>query len=368
MPRFSYTAKDASGKTITGTDEAADKDTLIARLQQQGLFIVSVEPFVSPLTRAQQSAEKPKPPKRGTHKKAKLDDMLVFARQLGTMLDSGVTLLRSLDVISLQVDSTDLSNALEQIRKEIEAGGSLSASLAKHPKIFDQFWVSLVEVGEASGTLPVILEKLAFYLEQKAAFQSAIVSAVMYPLILFLVAIGAVLFFALSVGPRFKGIFESFGIELPILTQVLLGIFSFIQKYFFMLLAGFGAILFVARNYTRTPSGKRLAQRLVMRLPKFGYVYRMIIVERFTSQMSILIDSGVPILYALDVTQRMIGDMRCADIIGNVKDSVREGKMLADPMAASGFFPVMVVQMVLSGEETGELAKMLRRVAVYYQD
>jgi len=254
------------------------------------------------------------------------------------------------------------------VKNDVEQGSSFSASLAKHPKIFDQFWVSLVEVGEASGTMPVILEKLAFYLEQRAGFKSALISAIIYPAILLVVASGAIMFFALVIGPKFKTLFDSFNVELPIITRVLLGTFDFIKSRFLVIIGAIGGILLLVRNYGRTPTGKFNIERILFSLPKFGYVYKTIVVERFTSQMSILVETGVPILYALDITQRMMENLTCENIISEIKKNVREGKLIADQMGKSGFFPPMAVQMILIGEETGELGKMLKRVAQYYQE
>ncbi|MFH1359589.1 MAG: type II secretion system F family protein [Candidatus Omnitrophota bacterium] len=366
MPRYSYTVKDDKGKTITGTDEASDEASLVTHLQSQGYFVTSMQPF---------SASVSKPEKREaiksqkyTHSKVKLNDQLIFCHQLATMLDAGVTLLRSLDVICLQVESKDMANVLKQVRKDVEHGNSLSASLAKHPKVFNQFWVSLVEVGEASGTMPTVLEKLAFYLDQKEEFQREIVSAIIYPVILFFVAIGAITFFALFVGPKFKSLFEQFDTKLPLLTTILLGIFDFIKTKFLVIIGVVGAILFIGREYVKTPSGRLQFEGLLFSLPKFGDIYKTIVIERFTSQMAILVDSGVPILYALEITQRLIGNVTAEKVLTSVKEGVRQGKLVADPMAASNFFPPMTIQMIMIGEETGELSKMLSKVSQFYQN
>lgn len=364
--RFAYTVKDSSGKTFAGSDDASDQDTLVARLQKQGYFILKVQPFSETLPK--RSAKQLSRMRKFTHDRVKLDDMLIFSHQLATMLEAGVSLLRSLDITSNQVESRQLSNILSDVKKDVEQGASLSASLAKHPKVFNQFWVSLVEVGEASGSMPDILNKLTFYLEQDAAFRSSLVSALMYPIILMTVAIGAIIFFALLIAPRFKELFDSFHVQLPILTAVLLNTFDVIKTKFLLFVGALGAIIIVVRKYAQTPVGRLQLENFLFNLPKFGYVFKTLVTERFTSQMSILIESGVPILYALDISQRMVGNLTCANIIGEIKTSVREGKLLAEPMSKSGFFPPMTVQMILIGEETGELSKMLKRVAEYYQN
>ncbi len=365
MPRYAYTVKDATGKAVTGVEEAADKEIIITKLQRQGYFIVNIEPYMTPDEKKKTSGQVAT--RKFTHNKVILEDLLILCRQLATMLDSGVNLIRGLDVILMQVDGKQLYDTLTQVKRDVEQGISFSASIAKHPKVFNQLWISLVEVGEAAGTMPTVLEKLAFYLEREQAFRSSILSAILYPVILLIVAFGAIIFFALVIGPKFKALFKSFNVQLPLITSVLLNIFAFISSKFIFIIVGIFAIIFVIRNYAKTAQGQKKIEEILFTLPKFGYVFKTIVVERFTSQMSILVDSGVPILYALDITQRMIGNKTCELIINDIKNKVREGKLIADPMQKSGFFPPMTVQMIAIGEETGELGKMLKKIAEYYQ-
>lgn len=366
MVKFSYTVKDINGKTKTDIADAFEQATLVDRLQKQGYFIVSIQELrdraAAPKDTAAASAGK-----KFSHNNIKLDDLLIFSRQLATMLESGVTLLRSLDVIVSQVESRDLHKVLSQVKTDVVQGAPLSASLQKHPKIFNQFWVSLVEVGEASGTMPVVLAKLAFYLEQQSVFNAKVTSALIYPVILFVVCMGAISFFALFVGPRFQTIFHSMHAELPFITMALLATFDFIKRnILFFFLAG-GAIFFALRKYTETYIGRLQFEKFLFKVPIMGSVFKLIIVERFASQMSILVDSGVPILYALDISQKLVDNNVCALVIEDIKEGVKQGKLIVEPMQKSGFFPVLAVQMIMVGEETGELSKMLKHVAHYYQ-
>lgn len=365
MARLSYVARDKDGNKVTGVEEVADSDALITKLQNQGLVVVELKPFDQSLSEVRL---KIKSRNMATHHRVKVNDLVMFAKQLATMLDAGVTLLRSLEVINQQVESAVLLRALEEVTKDLSKGTSFSSALAKHPRIFGQFWVSLIEVGEASGNLPVILEKLASYLEAKANFQSKLISALLYPGVLLLVSIGAVAFFASVIVPRFAEIFKSLNVTLPFLTQQLLGLFEFIRTKFLLLLAGGAGIIFLGRQYIRTETGRSQLEALILRLPIFGNFYRVLIIERFTSQLAILIESGVPILYALEISERMVISHNMSKIVEVIKNQVREGKLIAEPMSKSGFFNPMVVQMVLIGEETGELDKMLNRVAAFYQN
>lgn len=368
MPKYSYTAKDAAGKAVKDVMDAPSQQTVVERLQKKDMFVISIKEisFTSPAAR--RAMAKKKKAKRFSHKKVKLDDMVIFARQLATMLEAGVSMIRSLDVIVTQIQSQVFFNTLKKVRDDVEQGGSLSGALGKHPNVFNQFWVSLVEVGEASGTIPVVLNKLTFYLEQQAKFRTTIISGMIYPLILFCVSMGAVGFFALFVGPRFESIFESMNVDLPIITIVLLATFSFIKQNLLLIIGGVIATVFLIRAYLKTYGGRMRWERFIFGMPQVGEVFRYIIVERFCSQMSILIDAGVPILYALDITERLVDNNTCAIIVGDIKEAVREGVLLADPMEKSGFFPPMAIQMIQVGEETGELSKMLKHVSNFYQD
>ncbi len=363
---FTYTVVDKNGKKITATEEAFDEESLVVKLQAKEMVVVTVLQVDSATSGsfAFRTAEK----KEYSYKRIKLNDMVIFSRQLATMLDSGVPLLKSLEVILQQVESKKLADCLSHIKMDLERGMSFSLCLSRHPKVFNQFWVSLVEVGEASGTLPVILERLANYLEEKAAFQSKVLSAILYPAVLFFVCVGAVIVFATVIIPRFTEIFKSFGIKLPFLSQMVIDVFEFIHSKILILFLVISGIIYFTRKYIKTAQGRKQFEAFLFKIPVFNNFYTVFLIERFTSQMAILVDSGVPILYALEICQRMISNKTMEEVIGFVKSNVRQGKLIAEPMKKSGFFTPMVVQMVLIGEETGELAKMLKKVAFFYQN
>lgn len=187
-------------------------------------------------------------------------------------------------------------------------------------------------------------------------------------MILFFICMGAVAFFALVVGPKFEGVFQSMNVELPLITQSLLWTFRFIKTHFLKIVGLIVACVFLFKKWTKTPYGRRQWEKFLFGLPTLGNIYRLIVVERFTSQMAILVDTGVPILQALDITQRLVDNTICAEIVAQIKNDVRQGELLVGPMARSGFFPTMAIQMITVGEETGELSKMLQHVAAYYQN
>lgn len=364
MPNYFYEVIDREGKSQSGIFDAVNENVLAEKLQAEGHFVVNIR-----LAKGKDSlkaAEKGRAHKFD-HDSCKIEDLLVFSRQLATMLEAGVTMLRSLDVILSQIQSRDLYWAASQIHDDIEQGASLSAALAKHPKIFNQFWVSLAEVGEASGTMPLVLNKLAEHVEKDAAFRSLIISAMIYPAILAVVCTGAVIFFALVVGPKFESIFNAMHAELPLMTKCLLNTFDFIKRYIVVMIGALIGIFILLRSYIATPIGLLQYEKFIYSLPVFGEITKLIVVERFTAQMSILIESGVPILYSLEISAKLVDNRTCSLLIGRVRELVREGKSMADALMQEPFFPMMAVQMIKVGEETGEIGKMLRHVAQFYQ-
>lgn len=363
MAKFSYTVKDNSGKTIKNIIDAPSREALVLNLQKQNLFIVNIKELS-----ARKAPAPRKKKKKFARKKIKTEDLLAFARQIATMLEAGITLIRSLDVIQSNIQSQDFATVVKKVRDDIQHGSTLSLALSKHPKVFNQFWVSLSEVGEASGTLPLVFNKLAFYIEQQESFRKTVVSGLIYPAILMFIATGAIFFFALFVGPRFKKIFTDMGAELPAITKVMLATFDFLKMHIKIIVIGLVGLFFGLKYYLKTYSGKTFFENLLLKIPNFGEVYRQYVCERFSSQMAILIDSGVPIIYALDITERLVENNTCALVVNDIKESVKKGELLTTTMDRSGFFPPMVVQMIQAGEETGELSKMLKHVSKFLQE
>ncbi|MBF0595308.1 MAG: type II secretion system F family protein [Candidatus Omnitrophica bacterium] len=367
MPKFFVTSKNSSGKAQTTVFDAEDKDTAIAITQSQGLFVVSIQPLDDASKVDSRSGKSAGSSRKFTHDNVSLTDIVIFARQLATMLEAGVPLLRSLNIIADQLESRRMAQTVDEVRMTVEQGQSLSKALEKHPKIFGQFWVSLVEVGEASGTMPRVLNKLTEYMESMAKFQSQLVGAMIYPIILMTIGFGAVLVFALFIGPIFEKVFADLHATLPGITQMMLGMFKFLQTKFIFVVAGGVGIFFAFKAYIATSPGRWQTEMFLFNLPVLGNIVRLVVVEKFTSQMAILIESGVPILFALEISQRLVDNMVCGAVLKDVYEDVREGKLLADALGKSGFFPSMAVQMIRVGEETGELSKMLGHVALYYK-
>lgn len=369
MPKFYVTYKDQSGKAKTSVIDTKDSNSAVATIQGQGCFVVSVQPLeeVHKSSSPSSGINKALQQRKFSRNKASLQDIVVFARQLATMLEAGVPLLRSLTVIFDQIESRQLAGVVANVRNDIEQGFSFSKALEKHPAVFGQLWVSLVEVGEASGTMPRVLNKLTEYAEESVKFQSQLFGALVYPAVLCFIVSGAVLCFALFIGPIFEKVFLNMNISLPLITVLMLGLFKFIQTQFILIAAAIAGLIYLYKAYLKTPIGRWQTEMLLYNLPVVGNIYRLVVVEKFTSQMAILIESGVPILYALEISERLVDNMVCGAVLKDVRESVREGKLLADSLEKSTFFPSMAVQMIRVGEETGELSKMLGHVATFYK-
>jgi len=361
MPLFEYTYIDSSGSSGRSTMEAPSQDELAVSLQRKGYTVTSV-------TEKAGTSKTKGPLKKKLKSKMKQEDLVLLARQLSTLLESGVTLLRSLNILLKQIDSKPLYLVLERIKADVEAGQSLRDAIAKHPKAFSKFWVNIVEAGETSGQLPSTLGQLAGYLEASGSFKRKIISALMYPIILATVAVGAILIFVMKIIPVFTNIFAGFDLELPPITKLVVALSDVLTKYFLIMVIAAGALVYGIRQYIKTEQGKWQFDTLMLKMPIVGSLVLNMSVERFSTGLGTLIKSGCPILLALDIVARAVGNRPIEKALDGIKISVRDGKSIAEPMERSGIFPPMVVQMVGVGEETGQLAKMLDKVSAYYTE
>ncbi len=363
MPLFVYTARTRAGKIETGSLEARDEDMLLAMLQERGLLVTSIVAAGRDELLTKRAGRK-----KRYHYRVTLDDLILLARQMATLLDAGVPLLRSLIVVSDQVESRTLDKVLYLVRKDVEGGRALSEALKKHRRVFSPFWINLVETGEASGQLPFVFDQVAKYLEEAGTLQRKIISALMYPAILTVVALGTIAVFMLRIIPIFERIFNEFQVELPFLTLMIIKISSFARRYFIFEILILAGLIFAVRKISQTEKGRWVLDRWKLKLPIFGHLFRMVAIERFASAFSVLIKSGVPILYALEIVEKAAGNKLVEAALEKVKSAVRAGQSMSKPMAESEVFPPIVVEMVEVGEEAGELANMLSRLGAFYKE
>lgn len=367
MKKFEFSARDQTGKSVTGSEEAESADILINRLQLRGLLVTHIslqpEPAASLRPATQSGGER-----KFRRYRIKEDDLITFGRQLATAIGAGVSLLKSLSIIHRQVASRRFYEIINAITHDVESGLSFRDALVKHPDLFSSLWVNMVEAGEASGSLPIVLERLVAYLEARAAFKRKLVSALLYPLILLIVALAAITVFLCFIIPKFALIFESFNKELPLPTLILVNVSNLLTKNFFLIFVGIGAIIFLFIKYFKTRAGKLHLDNFVLNAPALREFFRLAWIEKFCSGMATLLESGVPILFALEISERSSENAKVQEIIRRIKDDVREGKPMVMPMEESGFFPPMITQMVNIGEEIGELDKMFQKIAHFYSE
>jgi len=361
MAKFRYTARDKDSKLVNGIVESTEQDDAVVSLQAKGLIVVSIS-IVEHKAVVRQGIKK-------LRRKLKPEDLAFFCRQMATLLNAGVTLLRSLSILLRETSSRPLYNAIDKIRTDVEEGHNLHDAMAHHPKVFQGLWVSMVEAGEASGQLPSTFDHLASYMERSGAVIRKVKAAMIYPIILLAVCTAAILIFTLKIIPMFGDIYKGFNMELPLLTLGVMKFSSFMQRYIIFIILFAGVIFYGLRAFiTKTLKGRIMFDNFKLRIPLLGVLVQGSIIERFANGLGILIKSGIPILTGLDLIGKSCGNKIYEDAIIIIKEDVRAGKSLSGLLEASGLFPTIVTQMVNVGEETGRLSDMLERVSIYYQE
>ena len=382
MPRFNYVALDARGQEASGLLEAASSNAAISQLRQAGYFPTSViEEAISSSDgkearrRAATVARTTKPrAKKGIvlfqRKKVKSKILMIFTRQLATLIDSGLPLLRSLNVLANQERDKVMKNTIDKLADSVQSGSTFSDALALHPKIFNDLYVNMVKAGEVGGVLELVLNRLSEFQEKAAKIKNKVISAMVYPIIVMTMAVGIMCFLLVFIVPRFEAIFHDMlgDKPLPPVTRFVLGVSGFMQHDGLVLLGAVVAIGVIYNFIGRTRGGRLAIDIFKLRMPLFGNLNRKTAISRFARTLGTLVTSGVPILQALNITRETAGNAAIARAIAQVHDSVKEGESIVQPLEASKTFPPMVVSMVDVGEETGKLPEMLLKVADVYDD
>jgi type IV pilus assembly protein PilC len=366
MPKFVYTAKTKDAKTIKETEDAASKEELIAKLKRRGLFIMSIGEIRGAAAEGKSYASLLSFKRQGRRSSVKLRDVAFLARNLATTLSSGVTLLRSLEILSIQTESIKLGNILKECSSQIKGGLSFKDAVSKYPQVFSPLWRAIVEVGEASGNLPSVLDKLADYLEIRMEFERKIKSALIYPSILMFAAVAAVLIFFKFILPRFDQIFKEFRIQLPLPTAIIFGISRIFVNHFLLVLMGFAFLGFGFYLFLKRPETKAIRDKISIKLPLAGDLFFLFALERFTSTMYILLDSGLPLVYALEIAARGIGNSVLEANILFVKDKIKDGASLSREFSKLNIFPILVSEMAKIGEETGSMPEIFKKISIHY--
>jgi type IV pilus assembly protein PilC len=382
MPRFNYVALDARGQEATGLVEAASSNAAITQLRQAGYFPTSVieEAISGPDGKearrgAAAMARTTKPrAKKGIvlfrRRKVKSKILMVFTRQLATLVEAGLPLLKSLNVLVKQERDKLMKNTIIKVADSVQSGSTFSDALALHPRIFNDLYVNMVRAGEVGGVLELVLTRLSEFQEKAAKIKNKIVAAMVYPGIVMTMALGIMTFLLIFIVPRFELIFHDLlgDKPLPPVTRFVIGASGFMQHHGLILLGVVVAIVTLYKFIRRTRQGRLVIDNFKLRMPLFGNLNRKTAISRFARTLGTLVTSGVPILQALNITRETAGNAAIARAISHVHDSVKEGESIVQPLEASRVFPPMVVSMVDVGEETGKLPEMLLKVADVYDD
>ena len=367
MARFSYVAKTRDARTIKEIEDATSHDEIVSRLRGRGLFVISIREVQESGNKIPVLSLFSKGVGGGKRGSLKLDDLALLARNLATTLSSGVTLLRSLEIISVQTESYKLEQILRACSEDIKRGLSLCEAVGKYPDVFSYLWKGIIEVGEASGNLPFVLEKLADYLELRMEFERKIKSAMVYPTILLVAASIAMFVFFKFILPKFTELFTQFNLELPTPTKIVFGMSQFVEKNTLLIVVALAGFIGLMTYGLKQPGVRKTWDKIVFKVPIMGKIAMLVAVERFTSTMYILLDSGLPLVYTLEVSARATGNIIMENSILAVKEKVREGGSLSEEFKRTRLFPLMISEMTKIGEETGSLPEVFKKVAAHYQ-
>ncbi len=356
MPAFAYTARDSSsGREIRNVIEAATEQAAIANLLNKNLLVVSIEEKIG------------KAGKTGGGSVA-LQDIVVFTRQLATMVDAGLAMVQSLQALSEQTTNKVMKDVIKDVTTRVEGGDSFSEALTKHPKVFNRLYVSMVGAGERGGLLAEILARLATYLENTARLRKKVKSAMMYPVAVTTIAIGITVFLLIKVVPVFGEIYSGFGAALPGPTQFLIDLSNLLRKWFILVAAAVAGAIWGWLYFIKTPQGRWFWDSRRIKLPMFGSIAHKICLARFTRTFASLIRSGIPILEVLQIVSATVGNVVMEKAIKTSAGDIEKGESITTALGKHPVFPSMVIRMITAGEQTGQIDKMMEKVADFLDE
>jgi type IV pilus assembly protein PilC len=356
---YAYKVRDRQGKLLTGTLEAESVAIVAGKLRQMGYVPVSIESGES--KSLQRDLKIPYFSGR-----IKLKEVAVFSRQFATMINAGLTLLRSLSILAEQTSNKELARIIGEVRRDVERGSALSAALAKHPKAFSRLYVAMVRSGETGGSLDSVLTRLATTIEQQVELRRKVKSAMTYPIVVGLIVVLILIAMLIFVVPMFKGMYHDLNAKLPLPTLVLLAVSNAFKKFFPLVFLGAGFGVWSLKRYANTPAGRRRYDAFKLRAPVFGPLAHKTALARFSRSLAALVRAGVPILDALEIVSETAGNVIVAEAVADTQAAVKAGESLARPLEAHPVFPPMVTQMIAVGEETGALDELLEKIADFY--
>jgi type IV pilus assembly protein PilC len=361
MPTYVFKGQNRLNEIVSGERVADNREALRQALRREQITLMSVK----------EKGREIGIPKLAGRKKVKSRDLAIFTRQFSVMIDAGLPLVQCLDILSQQQQSKYFQQVLAQVRQDVEEGSTLAAAMTRHPKVFDQLYSNMVEAGETGGILDLILQRLSTFIEKIVKLKRDVVSALIYPVAVILLAIVAIAVIMVVVIPQFQNIFLGLlgpGEPLPLPTRIVVGFSNFLAGWGGLcILAAIIAIVVGLRFYYKTLNGRKVIDTILLKVPILGPIFLKIAIARFSRTLSTLLSSGVPILQSLDITARTAGNVVVENAIIQIRDGVEQGKSFVEPLRASELFPHMVAQMVGIGEQTGALDSMLGKIADFYE-
>jgi type IV pilus assembly protein PilC len=364
MPEYLYEALDKGGKQVRGIIEAPTEDSIIEKLRGMGYYPLRVNVHRKKASELDLLAL---PGLKFIFHRVKRKHVMTFTRQLATLIDAGLPILRSLRILEEQVESAVFKDIIAKIAKDIEGGSTLSDAMGKYPKVFDNLFVAMVRAGEIGGVLEAVLNRIAEFLEKRQAMIGKVRSAMMYPTVVMVIATIIVGFILIKIIPRFVDIFKQLGADLPTPTLILVNVSTAVTDHFIAVGLGVAAIVFIIRQINRTRGGKFFFDTVKLKLPVFGVIFLKLGIVRFASTLSTLINAGVPILQAIDIVRETSGNEVISRAMEQVYNSIKDGETIHEPMREAKIFPPLVCHMVAVGEETGAIDQMLSKVAEAYE-
>ncbi len=365
MANFKYEAKSAAGKTVSGTIAGSDREAVVGELRRRNLAVLSVRPAGGAEGSAVARALTNQNPARY---RPKGDELVVFTRQLSTMVGAGIPLLEALEILQEQADRAGFAAVLDEGVEGIRSGTDQSTALERFPRCFSNIYVAMIRAGEVSGQLDDILLRLAEYLEASLKLKRDIRAAMTYPVVSLVLVLGITMFLMLGIVPKFREVFESMEITLPGLTSAILDIADWMKNHV-EIMAGTAVGLVVAvRIYKQSKMGRWQMDWLMLNVPVFGPLFRKVALSRFAKTFSTLVKAGVPILGALEIVSATVGNQVISKAVDEARESVRQGETLAEPLSRSPQFPPMVVKMIGIGERSGALESLLEKISIFYDD
>ncbi len=360
MPTFAYSGRTRAGQTVTGERVADTMDAAVAALRREQIQVTRID--------AARAAAVPAKAAAKSGKAAPAKNLAIFTRQFSVMIDAGLPLVQCLDILGKQEPHKNFSATILKVREDVEGGAALADAMKRHPKTFDGLYSNMIAAGEAGGILDTILKRLAVYIEKNVKLRGEVKSAMIYPVAVLIIAALVVTAILWKVIPTFAAMFSGLGAQLPLPTRVVIAMSNGLVAYGWIGLIALGGLFYAFKRYYATDNGRRVVDRIALRLPVLGDILRKVAVARFCRTLSTLLSSGVPILDGLDITARTAGNAIIEDAIQKVRTGIERGETVSGPLRDTKVFPSMVVQMINVGETTGALDAMLGKIADFYEE